>query len=88
MPTIEYDWRAAASEISFSGACVRAAAASASSCTWHERSIVINHQAASSTVLPTVSRPWFCKIAALFWPSALAMRWPSSSSTTTPPKSS
>ena len=34
-------------------------AASASSCAWHVRSIVMNHHAASSTdVCPTVSRPW------------------------------
>ena len=54
-------------------------AASASSCAWHERSIVMNHHAASSTVRPTVSRPWFARMAALASPRAWAMRLPSSS---------
>ena len=44
-------------------------AASANSWAWHVRSIVMNHQAASSTdVCPTVSSPWFDKIRALFVP--------------------
>ena len=53
-------------------------AASASSCTWQVRSIVTNHQAASSTLRPTVSRPWLARIAALPSPRASAMRLPSS----------
>ena len=40
-------------------------AASARSCDWHVRSMVMNHQAASSTVWPTVSRPWLRRMTAL-----------------------
>ena len=39
-------------------------AASAISCTWHERSMVMNHHAASSTERPTVRRPWLRRMAA------------------------
>jgi len=53
--------------------------------TWQVRSIVMNHQAASSTeVVPTVSRPWFERMQALWSPRAWAMRLPSSRSSTTP----
>ena len=40
-------------------------AASASSCAWHERSIVTNHHTASSTEWPTVSSPWLRRMTAL-----------------------
>ena len=43
------------------------------SCTWHDRSMVMNHHTASSTVAPTVIRPWFCRIAALCLPIASAI---------------
>ena len=59
-------------------------AASASSCAWHVRSMVMNHHAASSTVWPTVRSPWLARMAALLSPSAWAMRLPSSGSTTAP----
>ena len=59
-------------------------AASASSWAWHDRSMVMNHQAASSTEWPTVMSPWFRRIAALLSPRAWAMRLPSSMSITTP----
>ena len=59
-------------------------AASASSWAWQVRSMVTNHHAASSTVRPTVSSPWFTRIAALWSPSAWAMRLPSSTSRTAP----
>ena len=39
----------------------------------------MNHHTASSTLSPTVSRPWLRKIAALASPSAVAIRMPSSS---------
>ena len=45
-------------------------AASAISWAWQDRSIVMNHHAASSTECPTVSRPWFRRITALRSPSA------------------
>src|SRR6266511_4321788 len=48
-------------------------AASASSCTWHERSIAMNHQAASPTEPPTVSRPWLRRITA-FRPPRVDLR--------------
>ena len=48
--------------------------------TWQERSMVMNHQAASSTEWPTVSRPWLRRMAALSSPRAWAMRLPSSGS--------
>ena len=51
---------------------------------WHVRSMVMNHHAASSTVWPTVSRPWFERMVALWSPRAWAMRLPSSWSSTTP----
>jgi len=50
--------------------------------------MVMNHHAASSTEWPTVSRPWLRKMTALRSPSAWAMRFPSSVSSTTPVKSS
>ena len=40
-------------------------AAIAISWAWHERSMVMNQNAASSTVSPTVNNPWFLWIAAL-----------------------
>ena len=43
----------------------RLPAASASSWAWHERSIVMNHHAASSTECPTVSSPWLRRMTAL-----------------------
>src|SRR5919108_5391962 len=49
-------------------------AASASSCAWHERSMVMNHQAASSTDWPTVSRPWLRRMTALEPPRPWARR--------------
>ena len=42
--------------------CTGVPAASAISWAWHERSIVMNHQTASSTECPTVSRPWLRRI--------------------------
>ena len=59
-------------------------AASASSCARAALSIAMYHQAAASMVGPTVSRPWFCRIAAFFDPSACAILRPSSASSTTP----
>ena len=59
-------------------------AASASNCAWHERSIVMNHHAASSTEWPTVSSPWLRRITAFWSPGAYAMRLPSLVSSTTP----
>ena len=59
-------------------------AASAISWAWHDRSMVMNHQAASSTEWPTVSRPWLRRMTALCSPRAWAMRLPSSTSSTTP----
>ena len=59
-------------------------AASAISWAWQDRSMVMNHQAASSTDWPTVSRPWLRRMTALQSPSAWAMRLPSSRSSTTP----
>src|ERR1700733_11451893 len=47
-------------------------AASASSWAWQERSMVMNHHAASSTVCPTVNSPWLRWIVALCGPSAAA----------------
>src|SRR5262249_6740621 len=63
------------------------AAASASSCAWQLRSMVMNHHAASSTVCPTVRSPWLRRMIALYAPSAFAMRSPSEVSYTTPVKS-
>ncbi len=63
-------------------------AASANNWAWQVRSIVTNHQAASSTVRPTVSKPWLARMAALQSPSAWAIRLPSSRSKTAPVKSS
>ena len=87
LPTILYACVATSGEISFKVSPFLSAA-SARSCTWHDRSMVMNHHTASSTVPPTVIRPWLCRIAALRLPIASAIRWPSSSSTATPPKSS
>ena len=53
-------------------------AASASSCAWHDRSMVTYHHTASSTEWPTVSRPWLRRMTALrsssTTPDALALR--------------
>ncbi len=59
-------------------------AARAMSCTWQDRSIVMNHQAAASTESPTVSSPWLRSTSALWEPSVPAIRRPSSASTVTP----
>src|ERR1044072_3070479 len=55
-------------------------AAGASSCTWLDRSIDRNHQAAASTESPTVSSPWLRSTSAFRDPSAAAIRRPPSAS--------
>ena len=60
-------------------------AAIAISWAWHERSIVMNQNAASSTVSPTVNSPWFWWIAALPVANAAASSLPASTSSTTAP---
>ena len=54
------------------------AAASAINCASIHRSMAPNKYVAASTLFPTVKMPWFCKMTALFFPSALAMFRPSS----------
>ena len=50
-------------------------AASASNWAWQERSMVMNHHAASSTVCPTVKSPWLRWMVALCGPSAQPEPW-------------
>ena len=44
--------------------CSGVPAAIASNCAWQLRSMLRNQNAASSTVLPTVNKPWFWWMAA------------------------
>ena len=61
-------------------------AASASSWAWQLRSIVTNHHAASSTVVPTVISPWLRWMSALSVAERVRDRAPAyAGSTTTPP---
>ena len=65
--------------------CLGSPAAIAISCAWQERSIETNQNTASSTVWPTVNRPWFWWIAALPVGKAAASCLPASISNTTAP---
>lgn len=65
-----------------------AAAASIRSCVLHSRSSTMNQKHASRIVLPTVRRPWLTSRTPLAGPAAAAIRSPSPSDRTTPPKSS